>query len=86
MNACTTSSGDNATMAASQRRRPATMYVPQVTTSMHRLSRSAVTLKYVSTSGGFGISGTESATAPYSRASHAETPMNAPVRTGYSTG
>jgi hypothetical protein len=44
VNACTMSSGDSATMAASQRRRPASRNVLQVTTSMQTASMSAVTL------------------------------------------
>jgi hypothetical protein len=46
VNACTISSGDSATMAASQRRRPASRYVLQVTASMQIDSNSAVTVKY----------------------------------------
>jgi hypothetical protein len=74
--ACTITSGDSATMAASQRRRPASRNVLQVTTSMHSDSSSAVTVKYACTSG--TPSGSLSAIA-------AETPMKAPVSTGYST-
>jgi len=76
VNACTITSGDNATMAASQRRRPASRNVLQVTTSMHSDSSSAVALKYASTAGTSNGSVLASA---------AETPMNAPVSTGYST-
>jgi hypothetical protein len=76
VNACTISSGDSATIAASQRRRPANRYVLQVTTSMHSDSSNAVTVKYAWTSG--MPSGTFDAIP-------AATPMNAPVSTGYST-
>jgi hypothetical protein len=76
VNACTISSGDSATIAASHRRRPASRYVLQVTTSMHSASRSAVTVKYASTS---GVPSGSTDAIP------AATPMNAPVSTGYST-
>ena len=75
--AWTITSGDSATMAASQRRRPASRNVLQVTTSMQIDSSSAVIVKYACTSG-TPPSGTVSA-------SSADTPMNAPVSTGYST-
>ncbi len=70
-------SGDSATMAASQRRRPASRNVLQVTTSMQIDSSSAVTVKYACTSG-IDDSGSLSANS-------ADTPMKAPVSTGYST-
>lgn len=80
MNACTTTSGDSATIAASHLRRPASRAVLQVTTSMPAASSSAVTVKYAWTTGTSGSSSTNRV------ASHADTPMNAPVSTGYSTG
>ena len=76
VNACTITNGDNATIAASQRRRPASRYVLQVTTSMQIDKSSAVTVKYACTS---GIPSGILAAIP------AATPMNAPVSTGYST-
>ena len=77
VNACTITSGDSATIAASQRRRPASRYVLQVITSMQIDSSSAVTVKYACTS---GMPSGAIAAIP------AATPMNAPVSTGYSTG
>jgi len=83
--ACTTSSGDSATMAASHLRGPASRNVLQVTTSMQTASSSAVALKYAWTSGTSG-SGRSGAASTYAFASQAATPMKAPVSTGYSTG
>ncbi len=83
--ACTTSSGDSATMAASHRRRPARRKVLQVTTSMQMASSSAVTEKYARISVASGSS-EPSAQATYAFASAADSPMKPPVRTGYSTG
>jgi len=82
--ACTTSSGDSATIAASHLRRPASRNVLHVTTSIEIASSSAVTLKYACTSGASG-SAEPAAARTYARASQAETPMKAPVSTGYST-
>jgi hypothetical protein len=50
-------------MAASQRRRPASRYVLQVTTSMQSASSSAVALKYAWTSGTSGT-GSPAAASP----------------------
>jgi len=77
VNACTISSGDSATIAASQRRRPASRNVLQATTSMHAASSTAVQEKYACTAGIPNAARSVSAAA---------TPMNAPVSTGYSTG
>ena len=76
MKACTTTSGDSATIAASHFRRPASRAVLQVTTSMQTASSRAVTEKYACTA---LPTGSGSAIA-------AATPMKAPVSTGYSTG
>ena len=54
MYACTISSGDSATIAASHRRRPASRNVLQVTTSIDSASSRAVTPKYACTSGTSG--------------------------------
>ncbi len=85
MKACTTTSGDSATMAASHFRRPASRPVLQVTTSMQRASSSAVTEKYARISVVSG-SGESCAQLTYVFASAAATPMKPPVSTGYSTG
>jgi hypothetical protein len=86
--ACTTSSGANATIAASHIRRRASAAVVHVIASMQNASRIAVMMKYVCTAGKCGSRWSPSAgtAASYRCASALATPMSAPVSTGYSTG